>query len=92
MLHKDDYMQVDQMINEGLGGGFILHEYDAKKFELPKMMETNKLRKVKQEDAYHDDFAIDQMINEGLGGGFILYHYDYKKFEKPKVKEQSIGA
>jgi len=34
------YSGVDQMINEGLGGGFILYEYDRKKLEA-KVLEAN---------------------------------------------------
>jgi len=34
--HCSCYYGVDQMINEGLGGGFIIYEYDRKKLE-PKI-------------------------------------------------------
>jgi len=40
----DCYLQVDQMINEGLGGCRIYDEYDFKKYELkqvPKHLEAS---------------------------------------------------
>jgi len=37
MFHNDYYKQVDRMINEGLGGGFIIYDYDVKKFEEPQV-------------------------------------------------------
>lgn len=32
----DYHIGIDRMINEGLGGGFILYEYDLKKYERTK--------------------------------------------------------
>jgi len=34
---NDYYSEIDRMINEGLGGGFIIHPYDIKKLEDPKI-------------------------------------------------------
>ncbi|MBD1221201.1 hypothetical protein [Virgibacillus halodenitrificans] len=31
---RDDQLEVDRMINEGLGGGFIIHDYDVKRLEV----------------------------------------------------------
>ncbi|AIF45531.1 hypothetical protein [Virgibacillus sp. SK37] len=30
----DNHMEVDRMINEGLGGGFISNDYDVRRFEV----------------------------------------------------------
>lgn len=30
------YIDIDRMINEGLGGGFILYEYDKEKLQEPE--------------------------------------------------------
>lgn len=32
-MEKSTVHDVDRMINEGLGAGFIIYEYDLKKFE-----------------------------------------------------------
>jgi len=92
MLHKSDVNQVDRMINEGLGGGFIIYDYDVKKFEQPQTPTTSELHTtpVKRETFRE----IDRMIDEGLGGGFIIYDYDRAKFEKPQIAadNQPIGA
>ena len=33
----DEYLlEVDRMINEGLGGGYIREEYQGKQFEIPE--------------------------------------------------------
>jgi hypothetical protein len=80
------------MINEGLGGGFIIHEYDVKKFEQPKTFKTPEITPAPvKKETFRD---IDRMIDEGLGGGFIIYDYDRAKFEKPQIKKdgQPISA
>lgn len=45
----DCYSGIDEMINEGLGGGFISNDYDAKKLEIrninPKKTKFRKHKK-----------------------------------------------
>lgn len=35
-MNCDCHSEIDRMINEGLGGGFIIHEYDVNKYERVK--------------------------------------------------------
>lgn len=36
------YEDVDRMINEGLGGGFIIHQYDVEKLKKPEPEKLSK--------------------------------------------------
>jgi len=38
--NNNNYQAIDRMINEGLGGGLILYDYDPRKLEEPEK-ETN---------------------------------------------------
>ncbi|SFD61314.1 hypothetical protein SAMN05216238_102417 [Lentibacillus persicus] len=75
---------VDRMINEGLGGGFIIDDYDARRLDMGA--ETNRSENLTKLDK-SDYYDIDRMINEGLGGGFIIYDYDVKKLEEHGIGE-----
>lgn len=42
------YSDIDRMINEGLGGGFIIYEYDKKRLE-PKVKEIDNMKERNEE-------------------------------------------
>jgi len=34
---REEYLEIDRMINEGLGGGDIYNSFDKKRYELTKL-------------------------------------------------------